>query len=49
MTARTVPLHKELDLGTIQAIYRQTARFFPEAELRPWFYGEGAKETEHAF
>ncbi len=36
----TVPLHKELDLGTIQAIYRQAARFIPQAELRPWFYGE---------
>jgi len=34
----TVPLHKELDLGTIQAIYRQAVRFIPEAELRPWFY-----------
>ena len=32
----TVPLHKELDLG----IYRQAARFIPEPELRPWFYGE---------
>ncbi len=36
----TVPLHKELDLGTIQTIYRQEARFIPEAELRPWFYDE---------
>lgn len=36
----TVPLHKKLDLGTIQAVYRQAARFIPEAELRPWFYGE---------
>lgn len=34
----TVPLHKALDLGTIQAIYRQAARFVPEAELRPLFY-----------
>ena len=36
----TVPLHKKLDLGTIQAIYRQAARFIPAAELRPWFYRE---------
>ena len=36
----TVPVHKKLDLGTIQAIYRQAARFIPEAELRPWFYSE---------
>ena len=34
----TVPLHKELDLGTVRAIYRQAARFVPEAELRIWFY-----------
>ncbi len=34
----TVPLHKDLDLGTIRAIYRQAARFVPEPELRPWFY-----------
>lgn len=36
----TVPLHKELDLGTIQAIYRQAARFIPELELRPCFYSD---------
>ncbi len=34
----TLPLHKELDLGTIQAIYRQAARFIPESELRKRFY-----------
>lgn len=34
----TLPLHKELDLGTIQAIFRQTARFIPESELRKRFY-----------
>jgi predicted RNA binding protein YcfA (HicA-like mRNA interferase family) len=36
----TVPLHKDLDLGTIRAIYRQATRFIPEAELRTWFYGD---------
>ena len=36
----TVPLHKELDLGTIRAIYRQAARFIPEVDLRPLFYSE---------
>ncbi len=36
----TVPLHKDLDLGTIRAIYRQATRFIPESELRPWFYGD---------
>ena len=34
----TVPLHKELDLGTIQAVYRQVARLIPEAESRLWSY-----------
>jgi predicted RNA binding protein YcfA (HicA-like mRNA interferase family) len=36
----TLPLHKDLDLGTIQAIYRQATRFIPETELRAWFHGE---------
>jgi len=35
----TVPLHRELAPGTIQAISRQAARFVPEEELRPHFYG----------
>ena len=36
----TVTLHRELDLGTIQAIYRQAARFIPERRLRPRFYDD---------
>ena len=36
----TLPLHKDLDLGTIRAIYRQATRFIPETELRTWFYGD---------
>jgi len=36
----TVPLHKDLDVGTIRAIYRQAARFIPESELRASFYGD---------
>ena len=36
----TVPLHKDLDLGTLHAVYRQAARLVPEAELRPLFYDE---------
>jgi predicted RNA binding protein YcfA (HicA-like mRNA interferase family) len=36
----TVPLHKDLDLGTIRAIYRQATRFIPEVELRTRFYGD---------
>lgn len=35
----TVPLHRELAPGTVQAIYRQTLRFVPEKDLRPHFYG----------
>lgn len=34
----TITLHKGLDVGTVRAIYRQAARFIPEAELRPHFY-----------
>jgi predicted RNA binding protein YcfA (HicA-like mRNA interferase family) len=34
----TLPLHKELDIGTIRAIYRQAARFIPEPALRTIFY-----------
>ena len=36
----TVPLHRELAPGTIQAIYRQALRFVPEEELRSHFFGE---------
>jgi predicted RNA binding protein YcfA (HicA-like mRNA interferase family) len=35
----TVPLHRELAPGTIQAIYRQALRFIPESDLRAHFYG----------
>jgi predicted RNA binding protein YcfA (HicA-like mRNA interferase family) len=38
----TLPLHRDLDLGTIRAIYRQATRFVPEADLRPWFYDDWA-------
>jgi predicted RNA binding protein YcfA (HicA-like mRNA interferase family) len=34
----TVPLHEELDKGTIKAIIRQASRFIPEEELKPYFY-----------
>jgi len=36
----TLPLHKDLDPGTIRAIYRQAKRFIPENEIRTWFYGD---------
>ena len=31
---------KDLDLGTVRAIYRQASRFIPESDLRTWFYGD---------
>jgi len=34
----TVPLHKQLDVGTLQAIYRQACRFVPQEELKTHFY-----------
>ena len=34
----TLPLHKDLDIGTIQAIYRQATKFVPESDLKNHFY-----------
>jgi len=34
----TIPLHEELDKGTLKAIYRQALRFISEEELKPYFY-----------
>jgi predicted RNA binding protein YcfA (HicA-like mRNA interferase family) len=34
----TIPLHDELDRGTMKAIYRQAARYVPEDQLRTHFY-----------
>jgi predicted RNA binding protein YcfA (HicA-like mRNA interferase family) len=34
----TVPMHKSLASGTLHAIFRQSCRFIPEADLRPWFF-----------
>lgn len=36
----TIPIHAELDRGTLRAIYRQAQRYVPEAELRPHFYSD---------
>jgi predicted RNA binding protein YcfA (HicA-like mRNA interferase family) len=36
----TVPPHRELAPGTVQAIYRQALRFIPEEDLRPRFFGD---------
>ncbi len=34
----TVPVHAELSVGTIRAIYRQASRFVDSAELQRKFY-----------
>ena len=36
----TVPRHKELDTGTLRAIFRQASRYVADADLRPHFYTE---------
>ncbi len=35
----TIPNHKEIDIGTLKAIFNQASRFIPENELRDRFYG----------
>ena len=34
----TVPIHKDLAIGTLRAIYSQACRFVPESILRPFFF-----------
>ena len=34
----TIPNHKELDKGTLKAIYNQTLRYISEEQLRKYFY-----------
>ena len=36
----TIPLHSELDVGTLRAIIRQSTRYIPEIELRHYFYSD---------
>ncbi len=36
----TVPVHRTLAAGTLQAVFRQACRYVPEAELRPHFFGK---------
>jgi predicted RNA binding protein YcfA (HicA-like mRNA interferase family) len=36
----TIPVHAELDTGTVRAIIRQATRYIPEFELRPHFYSD---------
>jgi predicted RNA binding protein YcfA (HicA-like mRNA interferase family) len=34
----TIPLHKDLALGTVRAIYRQALRYLSEEEMRPLLF-----------
>ena len=36
----TLPRHKELDAGTLRAIFRQASRYIPREELRSYFYAD---------
>ena len=36
----TIPLHDEMDKGTLRAIYRQALRYLTEDQLRPHFYSD---------
>ena len=36
--ALTIPNHKELDKGTVRAIFNQISKYVTEAELRKHFY-----------
>jgi predicted RNA binding protein YcfA (HicA-like mRNA interferase family) len=36
----TIPNHRELDTGTLKAIYRQALRYIADEDLRPHFYSE---------
>ncbi len=36
----TVPMHSQLVIGTVRAIYRQAARLFPGDDLRPHFFSD---------
>ena len=34
----TIPNHRELDKGTLRAIFAQSIKYIPGADLRPFFY-----------
>lgn len=36
----TIPLHDELDRGTLKAIFRQASRYISEGQLYDHFYNE---------
>ena len=33
-----LPLHKQLAIGTLHAVFRDACRYIPEADLRPWIF-----------
>ena len=35
-----IPNHKEIDKGTLKAIYRQTLKYISETELYPYFFND---------
>ena len=35
-----VPVHRQMAIGTVHAIYRQASRFIPEDDLRPGFFSD---------
>ena len=36
----TIPNHREIDRGTLHALFRQACRFIPEPELRRMFFAD---------
>lgn len=36
----TIPLHDEMDTGTLKAIFRQALNYIPEDQLKKYFYDE---------
>jgi predicted RNA binding protein YcfA (HicA-like mRNA interferase family) len=36
----TIPNHRELDIGTLKAIYRQALRYISDEDLRGHFYSD---------
>ena len=36
----TIPMHEDLDVGTLQAISRQSSRYLTEAEIKAIFFSD---------
>jgi len=37
---QVVPMHAEMDRGTLKATFRQASGYIPAEPLEPFFYGE---------